>query len=84
MKEMRDRTDCFLGAAAEEIRVSSFHSLYAHIIRCECDSVGIPADFGTFDEDGSRLVLREVLTGLRVPVRPERRGWLEDLLSDYI
>lgn len=43
-REVRDRVSLFLEEAAADIRVGAFHSLCAHILRCESDLVGIQAD----------------------------------------
>lgn len=67
-EEMRERVSAFLGADAREMRVSTFHSLCAHILRCDSDLLGIQADFSVYDEEDAKLLLHEVWNSLGLKV----------------
>ncbi len=70
-QEMKERITQSCGERANRVRVSTFHSLCAWMLRVEAHRLALPADFTVVDEDDSREILRRIVQerGLRLKIR---------------
>lgn len=60
-REMRERVDKIVGYGAENIWVSTFHSMCVRILRRFIDSLGYSRNFTIYDTDDSRVVMKELI-----------------------
>jgi DNA helicase-2/ATP-dependent DNA helicase PcrA len=67
--EMRRRVEGLLGASAEGIWVSTFHSSCVRILRREIEHLGYERSFGIYDDADSLAAIKRVLRSLGLPER---------------
>jgi len=55
--EMRERVEALVGAVAERMWVSTFHSACVRILRMNAEQIGYPKNFSIYDQqDAQRLI----------------------------
>lgn len=60
-REMKERVQALLGGAAEEIWISTFHSMCVRILRRDIDRIGIDRNFSILDTTDQLSVLKNIL-----------------------
>ncbi|WP_165981070.1 DNA helicase PcrA [Macrococcus lamae] len=60
-KEMKERVEQLIGAEAEAVWISTFHSMCVRILRRDIDRIGIERNFTILDPTDQRSVMKEVL-----------------------
>ncbi|WP_214484577.1 DNA helicase PcrA [Bacillus sp. SM2101] len=60
-REMKDRIQSLLGPAAEEIWISTFHSMCVRILRKDIDRIGINRNFSILDSSDQQSVIKNIL-----------------------
>ncbi|MGM7683257.1 DNA helicase PcrA [Cytobacillus sp. Hm23] len=60
-REMKDRIQSLLGPAAEEIWISTFHSMCVRILRKDIDRIGINRNFSILDSSDQQSVVKNIL-----------------------
>jgi DNA helicase-2/ATP-dependent DNA helicase PcrA len=60
-REMKERIQNLLGGAAEEIWISTFHSMCVRILRRDIDRIGISRNFSILDTTDQLSVLKTIL-----------------------
>jgi DNA helicase-2/ATP-dependent DNA helicase PcrA len=60
-REMKERIQNLLGGAAEEIWISTFHSMCVRILRRDIDRIGINRNFSILDTTDQLSVLKAIL-----------------------
>lgn len=65
-KELKTRVAGYLGAAAERVTVSTYHSFCVRLLRQYVEELNVSwnRNFSIFDEDDVKVVLTDVLTGM--------------------
>lgn len=59
-REMQERVEKLVGEAAEEVWISTFHSMCARILRRDIEKLGYQRSFSIYDDDDQSSVLKEV------------------------
>ena len=81
-REMKDRIHNLLGPAAENIWVSTFHSMCVRILRRDIDRVGINRNFSILDMTDQLSVIKNVLKDKNIdPKKFEPRSILSSISS---
>ena len=66
-KEMKERIISLVGySAARYLWMGTFHSLFAKILRIECEKLGFTAKFTIYDTDDSRSLLKSIIKDLQL------------------
>ena len=65
-REMKERVQALLGGAAEEIWISTFHSMCVRILRRDIDRIGIDRNFSILDTTDQLSVLKNILKEKRI------------------
>ncbi|TYS67889.1 DNA helicase PcrA [Sutcliffiella horikoshii] len=60
-REMKDRVEKLLGPAAEDIWISTFHSMCVRILRRDIDRIGINRNFTILDTTDQLSVIKNIL-----------------------
>ncbi|PTM57491.1 DNA helicase PcrA [Desmospora activa] len=60
-REMKDRIHALVGADAEEIWISTFHSMCVRILRRDIDRIGLNRNFTILDSSDQLTVVKQVL-----------------------
>lgn len=66
-REMRERINILLGDnTARYLWMGTFHSMFARILRKECDKLGYPTAYTIYDTDDSRSLLKSIIRDLQL------------------
>lgn len=79
-KEMRERVEKLVGAASENMWISTFHSSCVKILRREADKVGFDRSFVIFDTSDQQTVIKDCLKELNL----NEKNFPPKLMLDYI
>ncbi|WP_078550241.1 DNA helicase PcrA [Litchfieldia alkalitelluris] len=60
-REMKDRVAAIVGGAADEIWISTFHSMCVRILRRDIDRIGISRNFSILDTGDQLSVIKSIL-----------------------
>jgi DNA helicase-2/ATP-dependent DNA helicase PcrA len=60
-KEMRLRIEAMVGSEAKNIWMGTFHSVFARILRYECEKIGYPTNFTIYDSADSKNLIKAIL-----------------------
>jgi DNA helicase-2/ATP-dependent DNA helicase PcrA len=76
-REMRERVERLVGAAAADIWVSTFHAMCVRILRRDIQRLGFTSNYAIFDTDDQLTLIRQCLKELNLdPKRFDPRGVL--------
>ena len=67
--EMRERVDRLVGMGAEQIWVSTFHSMCVRMLRRFIDHLGYDRNFTIYDTDDQKNVMKEVCKKLNIDTK---------------
>ncbi len=65
--EMKERIASLIGVQSRGIWMGTFHSMFARILRFECEQVGYQRNFTIYDKDDSLSVVKGVMNDLKIP-----------------
>lgn len=65
-REMRDRISRLMGGAAEQIWISTFHSMCVRILRRDIDRIGFNRNFTILDTTDQQSVIKAILKDLNM------------------
>ncbi|WP_316570641.1 DNA helicase PcrA [Neobacillus sp. YIM B06451] len=81
-REMRDRISKLMGGAAEEIWISTFHSMCVRILRRDIDRIGFNRNFTILDTTDQQSVIKGILKDLNMdPKQFDPRAMLGSISS---
>lgn len=64
-REMKERIGNVVGHnEARNLWMGTFHSIFARILRIECERLNYPSNFTIYDTQDSRALLRDIIKGL--------------------
>lgn len=66
-KEMKERIERLIGHQAHQVWAGTFHSIFARILRAECEPLGYSRSFTIYDTDDSLGVIKNIMNGLNIP-----------------
>lgn len=62
--ELKNRLSAMLGAAAEDIWASTFHSCCVRILRRDAEKLGFPSNFSIYDTSDTQSLVKHILRDL--------------------
>ena len=65
-EEMRERVDKLVGFGADQIWVSTFHSMCVRILRRHIDQIGFGTNFTIYDTDDQKTVMKRVMKKMNI------------------
>ncbi|RFU68916.1 DNA helicase PcrA [Peribacillus saganii] len=81
-REMKERISSILGGAAEEIWVSTFHSMCVRILRRDIDRIGYNRNFSILDTTDQQSVIKQILKDKNIdPKKFDHRAILGSISS---
>ena len=60
-REMRERVNDIVGYGAEQVWVSTFHSMCVRILRRYADRIGYTNEFAIYDTDDEKRVIKDIM-----------------------
>lgn len=79
--EMRERVDQIVGFGAEQIWVSTFHSMCVRILRRFADHLGYDRNFVIYDTDDQKHVIKEICKRLNVDTKIHKERTILSAIS---
>ena len=81
-KEMRARIEKVVGgAAAKNLWMGTFHSIFARILRSEADKIGFPRSFTIYDTQDSKTLVSQILKELELDDKLYKPGMVLGRIS---
>ncbi len=65
-KEMKERIERLIGHQAHQVWAGTFHSIFARILRAECEPLGYSRSFTIYDTDDSLGVIKNIMNGMNI------------------
>jgi len=65
-KEMKERIERLIGHHAHQVWAGTFHSIFARILRQECEPLGFTRSFTIYDTDDSLGVIKNIMNGMNI------------------
>ncbi|HTR80899.1 MAG TPA: UvrD-helicase domain-containing protein [Bacteroidota bacterium] len=65
-KEMKSRIEKLVGDNAKDVWAGTFHSIFARILRHECEAIGFERNFTIYDSDDSLGLVKTVMSSLNI------------------
>jgi len=79
--EMRERVDKIVGYGAEQIHVSTFHSMCVRILRRFSDCIGYDSNFTIYDTDDQKHVIKEAAKKLNIDTKQIKEREIMNAIS---
>ncbi|MFC4734956.1 DNA helicase PcrA [Bacillus daqingensis] len=81
-REMKDRVASIIGGGAEEMWISTFHSMCVRILRRDIDRIGYNRNFTILDSGDQQTVLKRIIKELNLdPKKFDHRAMLGSISS---
>src|SRR5512141_2484548 len=64
--EMKSRIVALVGEESRKVWMGTFHSIFARILRFECERIGYQRSFSIYDTDDSLSLIRSTMNGLGI------------------
>ena len=80
-KEMRNRIESLVGAAAKSLWMGTFHSVFARILRQEAERLGYPSNFTIYDTEDSKSLIKTILKELNLDDKVYKPGMVLGRIS---
>ena len=71
-EEMRERVNAIVGFGAEQVWVSTFHSMCVKILRRHIDRLGYDTNFTIYDPDDQKAMMRDICKRLMIDTKQLR------------
>ena len=71
-EEMRERVNAIVGFGAEQVWVSTFHSMCVKILRRHIDKLGYDTNFTIYDTDDQKALMRDICKRLMIDTKQIR------------
>ena len=65
-KEMNHRIEQLVGELAVDVWAGTFHSIFARILRHECEAIGYQRSFTIYDSDDSLGLVKNIMSSLNI------------------
>ncbi len=65
-KEMKHRIDQLVGDQAMNVWAGTFHSIFARILRHECEAIGFQRNFTIYDSDDSLGLVKNIMASMNI------------------
>jgi len=65
-KEMKERIYKVIGDQAFQVWAGTFHSIFARILRIECEKIGFAKDFTIYDSDDSKNLVAAIIKDMKL------------------
>ena len=79
--EMRSRVDEIAGFGADQIWVSTFHSMCVRILRRHSERLGFDTSFTIYDTDDQKTIMKEVCKRLEIDTKQFKERTLMGMIS---
>lgn len=81
-KEMKERIGTMVGFdVAEKIRMGTFHSVFAHILKMEIYALEMTSNFTIYDETESKNLIADIIRGYKLETDSYKPSKIKDKIS---
>jgi DNA helicase-2/ATP-dependent DNA helicase PcrA len=67
--EMKERISGLIGQGVNYLWMGTFHSIFARILRMECEKIGFQKNYTIYDENDSLKLIKRIMNDLHIPVQ---------------
>lgn len=67
--EMKSRITKLVGESSRHIWAGTFHSIFARVLRIECEHIGYNRNFSIYDTDDSIALIRTIMNTMKLPLQ---------------
>lgn len=67
--EMKERIVGIVGDKSRQLWMGTFHSVFARILRVECEKLGFQKNFSIYDTSDSLSVIKNIMASLSIPTQ---------------
>lgn len=68
-EEMKGRITALVGDSSKRVWMGTFHSIFARILRTECERLGYQRSFSIYDSDDSLSAIKSVMHSRKIPAQ---------------
>jgi DNA helicase II / ATP-dependent DNA helicase PcrA len=79
--EMRSRIEMMVGKEARNLWMGTFHSMFARILRIECERIGYSKDFTIYDTDDSKNVIKSIVNEEQLDIKVYKPSYIYSKIS---
>ena len=79
--EMRNRIELMVGKNARNLWMGTFHSIFARILRIECEKIGYTKDFTIYDTDDSKNVIKSIVNEEQFDIKVYKPSYVYSKIS---
>jgi ATP-dependent DNA helicase UvrD/PcrA len=80
-REMKLRIERLIGAAAANVWAGTFHSIFARILRFECEAIGFTRSFTIYDSDDSLSAVKNIMSSFNISMQQYNPRALQSRIS---
>ena len=80
--EMKARIAALVGEESRSIWMGTFHSIFARILRKECEHLGYTRNFSIYDTDDSHSLIKTIMNNLGIPQQQFNPHGIRSRISD--
>ena len=80
-QEMRDRVDQIVGFGADQVWVSTFHSMCVRILRRHIDQLGYDNNFTIYDTDDQKMVIKDICKRFAIDTKQYKERFFMNAIS---
>ena len=82
-REMKERIGKVIGdGEARNIWMGTFHSIFARILRIECERINYPRNFTIYDTQDSRALIKDIVKGLGLDDKVYKPASIQSRISN--
>ncbi|HBP45889.1 MAG TPA: ATP-dependent DNA helicase, partial [Flavobacteriales bacterium] len=82
-REMKERIGKVIGdGEARNIWMGTFHSIFARILRTECERINYPRNFTIYDTQDSRALIKDIIKGLAMDDKVYKAASVQSRISN--
>ncbi|MFI5202929.1 MAG: ATP-dependent helicase [Flavobacteriales bacterium] len=81
-REMKERISAIVGSSlARNLWMGTFHSVFAKILRIECEKIGFPRNFTIYDTADSKNLVKDIIKGMQLDDKIYKPGLVFNRIS---
>ena len=81
-REMRERIENLIDERARKLWMGTFHSIFARILRVECERLGYTQDFSIYDTQDSERMIKTIMQELNIDTKEVKPRNIRFIISE--
>ncbi len=81
-REMQERIETLIDERARKLWMGTFHSIFARILRVECERLGYTRDFSIYDTQDSERMIKTIMQELNIDTKEVKPRSIRFIISE--